>query len=110
MSSDNFHSSEVHPDQGELDTSYQLFSEGKYSEARPRLLGLEQRGIYEASLYLGYMYQRGWGVEKNADQALSHYRKSADSGSAIGAYYAGTLLEQRGQIEECVKYHKLAAQ
>jgi hypothetical protein len=109
MVSESSHSPPIHPEQEELDTAYQLFSEGKYAEALPKLSGLEERGINEASLYLGYMHHRGWGVDKNADQALNHYLKSANSGSAIGAYYAGTILEQLGKVEDCVKYHTLAA-
>jgi TPR repeat protein len=109
MGNDSSHSPYVHPEQEGLDAAYQLFSEGKYSQALPKLAGLEEREIYEASLYLGYMHQRGWGVDKDADQALNHYLKSADSGSAIGAYYAGTLLEKLGKVEDCAKYHTLAA-
>jgi TPR repeat protein len=47
-----------------------LLSAGRYLEALPILRKSAAHGNAEGELYLGIMYQRGWGVAQDYAQAL----------------------------------------
>jgi TPR repeat protein len=39
------------------------------------------------------MYESGYGVEKDYNQAVTWYRKAADAGDRDGMYYLGVMYE-----------------
>lgn len=52
-----------------------------YVQVLPFLKEGADQGDSEAQYYLGYCYQKGYGVEKDRTKALDLFTKSADQGS-----------------------------
>ncbi len=73
----------------------QAFSEGEYGKALLLLKPLADEGVAEAIGMLGVAYQRGAGVEIDAEKAIELLEKAVDMGDAIAAYNLG-LLYQNG--------------
>jgi TPR repeat protein len=57
-------------------------------------------GDMQAANELGLMYYQGNGVEQNAEEAIKHIRKAADSGLAQAQYNLGLLVCQRPRRRE----------
>ncbi len=73
----------------------QAFSDGEFGKALLLLKPLADEGIAEAIGMLGVAYQKGAGVEVNAEKALELLEKAVDMGDSIAAYNLG-LLYQNG--------------
>ena len=63
----------------------------------------------DALCNLGVLYENGRGVAKDIDKALSCYREAAMLGSSLGQYNYAVLLESKGDIEQAMKFYKMAA-
>jgi TPR repeat protein len=60
------------------------------------------------------MYQSGYGVEKNYDEALNWYRKAAKKGNATAEWKLGFMYENglggiEKDITEAVAWHRKAS-
>lgn len=53
-----------------------------------------EQGYPKAQTRLGLMYERGWRVEQNDQQAVFWYRKAAEQGHAEAQYYLGWMYEK----------------
>jgi TPR repeat protein len=73
----------------------QAFSNGEYGKALLLLKPLADEGVAEAIGMLGIAYQRGAGVDVDAEKAIELLEKAVDMGDAIAAYNLG-LLYQNG--------------
>ena len=54
-------------------------------------LTLKEGKHTEVYLFLGHMYEHGFGCEKDSSKAIEWYKKSADSGYAHGMYKLGMM-------------------
>jgi len=70
-----------------------LLRAGRYAEALPVLQGAASGGNAEGELYLGFMYQKGWGVPQDYVQARQWYEKSAGSGNSEAVNELGIFYE-----------------
>ena len=73
-----------------------LLNAGHYSEALPILQKSAVSGSPEAELYLGLMYQSGWGVAQDYTQALQWYEKSAAAKNSEAANELGSFFRTVG--------------
>lgn len=71
----------------------QAFSNGEYGKALLLLKPLADEGIAEAIGMLGIAYQRGAGVEIDAEKALELLQKAVDMGDAVAAHHLGVLYQ-----------------
>lgn len=88
-------SEEIQSVQDAIQIVSQLFSDGEYGKALLLLKPLADEGIAEAIGMLGIAYQRGAGVDVNAEKAIELLEKAVDMGDAVAAYSLG-LLYQNG--------------
>jgi|GEM_PF-6271777 len=54
-------------------------------------------GSRTASQYLGFMYEHGYGVSKDAREAINHYGKAHENGVAFAAYNMAVIYERGGE-------------
>jgi TPR repeat protein len=69
--------------------AHKLYNEKNYASALPLFLEIAEFNNSLAQLYLGFMYENGFGVDQNYKTALSWYTKSGNNGIAAGLYNAG---------------------
>ncbi len=70
---------------------------------------IEKRDEPRAYNNLGWMYQRGLGVEKDTKKALEYYQKAADKGDAAAMVNIGNYYEALKDYKEAGKWYLLAA-
>ncbi len=63
----------------------------------------------EAHCWLGYMYGKGEGVEKDEEKKVYHYEKAAIGGHPYARHNLGWYAEDNGNIERAVKHFIIAA-
>ena len=91
----------------------QAYDKGDYATAIKYYLFSAENGNASAQTDLGFCYEKGLGVEKNARQAVYWYRKATDQGFSyaqnnLGAcYFYGIGVEQNG--EQAVYWYRKAA-
>jgi TPR repeat protein len=79
--------------QDAIDVVSQAFSDGEYGKALLLLKPLADEGIAEAIGMLGIAYQRGAGVDVNAEKALELLERAVDMGDAVAAHHLGVLYQ-----------------
>ena len=62
------------------------FRQGRFAEAFYDWQQADEAGDARGALYLGVLYDTGFGVTKDPAQARAWYRRAADAGSAVGAF------------------------
>lgn len=70
------------------------------------------RGHAQAIAMLGEFYYHGYGVEKNVEKAIYHYRNAAKKGITSAQYKAGLVYlvnEQQKNINKALRYLHMAA-
>jgi uncharacterized protein len=77
---------------------------GQYARARELWLPLAESGDIRAQYAIGRLYEKGRGVERNFETAISWYRKAAERGHANSEYriavgYAYGLGVKRDEAE-----------
>jgi len=68
-----------------------LYMHGEYTQAKKIFEKLAKKNNMQAQYNLGYLYEHGEGVEKNAQQALVWYKKSAKQGYVDAQYNVATF-------------------
>ena len=86
-------SDEIENVQDAIEIVSQAFSDGEYGKALLLLKPLADEGIAEAIGMLGVAYQRGAGVETDAEKAIELLEKAVDMGDAVAAYNLGVLYQ-----------------
>jgi TPR repeat protein len=66
-------------------------------------------GDVDAHHRLGFMYDKGDGVEKGEEKSVYHYEKAAIGGHPIARTMLALKEERNGNIERAVKHHIIAA-
>ncbi len=84
---------EIKSVQDAIEVVSQAFSDGEYGKALLLLKPLADEGVAEAIGLLGVAYQRGAGVDVDADKAVELLEKAVDMGDAIAAYNLGVLYQ-----------------
>ncbi len=73
------------------------FNSQNYAEALKIWRPIAERGVPAAQYNLGFMYESGWGVVRNDQEAAGWYRSAADQGHAKAQFNLGRLyMEGRG--------------
>ena len=89
------------------------YDEANYNKAIPLFVEASNLGYADASLQLGWCYENGKGVTKNARTAFEWYLKAAAQGSVIAeynlgyCYYDGVGVSKN--MYEAIKHWKIAA-
>ena len=63
--------------------------DGRYERALAELRAIEQAGDQGACLYLGWMYENGFGVETDQARAAAYYDTLATINDPVGWYPSG---------------------
>lgn len=84
-------------DAGQLAKAKKLLQESRYSEATPLFFASAEGGDPEAMVYVGLLYESGWGVKSDRKEARNWFEKAADAGSVDGSYHLWQYC--RGSIE-----------
>ena len=76
------------------------YGESEYALAYPLLLSSTemQFGLDEIEYELGYLLANGYGTAKNENEAIGHFRKSANLGYSDGAYSLGVIYGNRAAV------------
>ncbi|MDB9766792.1 sel1 repeat family protein [Amylibacter sp.] len=90
-----------------------LVDAGDNVPAFKMIKSLAEKGNEKAEYFLGQMYERGLGTEKNQRKAAKWYKRSADQGLANAQYKVGYLYLDGPAVlknySEAAKWFKLSA-
>lgn len=78
---------------GDLERGIRAYRNGDYAVALEHWEPLARAGSVDAQIYLGWLYSRGLGVEKNFATSARWYRLAAEQGDANAQYELGLLYE-----------------
>jgi hypothetical protein len=73
----------------ELDDAVAAAHRGDYATALRELSPLAEKGDARAQFDVGFMHAYGWGVPRNAAEAIAWYRKAADQGLQVAQHFLG---------------------
>jgi TPR repeat protein len=65
------------------------YEKNDYQAARQEFAKLAKQGQAEAQRFLGYMYDKGLGVQRDYNKAISWYRKAAEQKDPAAQYHLG---------------------
>ncbi len=80
-----------------LEKGLQAFEHKKYGDTLILLKPLAEKGHAEAQCILGNLYHLGLGVEKNIQEAVKWYKKSAQQGYCIAENNLNTIYLMEGK-------------
>lgn len=97
----------------QLDDALNAAKKGEFELAYKIFLPLAEQGNSAAQNFIGYMFQRGDGVQRNDIQAAKWWRLAAENGLADAQNNLGVIFaEGKGVIQsdvESAKWYRLAA-
>jgi TPR repeat protein len=82
---------------------------GNYADSLEWFRLAARRGNPEGIACLGDMFRKGFGVSADLGEAGRLYREAAEMGMPYAEYAYGVLLRDTGDVENSLKYLKLAA-
>lgn len=83
------------------------FHAGAFDAALEKLKPLAEKNNAQAAYWLGQMYEDGLGVNKDADTAISWYRKSAEGGWTDASFRLGEIyLNGTEELQDFKKARK----
>jgi uncharacterized protein len=88
------------PGQTEFDEGVRLYKAGQHAAAAKVFLRAAEMGNPRAQLQIGYQYNFGEGVPKNAAEAVKWYRRAADQGDATAQANLGGMYEDGAGVPE----------
>ncbi len=88
------------PRQADFDEGKRLYKAGDYAGAARVFMNLAEQGDPRAQLQIGYQYNYGEGLNKNAREAAKWYRRAAEQGNAAAQSNLGSLYEEGQGVEE----------
>jgi len=95
------------------DAGVQKYKNKDYHGALREFRPLANRGDSWAQNYLGIMYKNGYGVQRDAAEAVKWYRKAAEQGNAAAQTNLGVMYEEGLGIgknyAEAVKWYRKGA-
>ena len=97
---------------GDLERGIRAYRNGDYALALEYWEPLARAGNVDAQIYLGWLYGRGLGVEKNFATSARWYRLAAEQGNPNAQYELGLLYELgqgvTGDYSEAERWYGLA--
>ena len=85
------------------------YEEGDYDTAFEYFTKAAELGDLKAHHNLGYMHDRGEGVEKDEEKAVYHYEKAAIGGDPSARFNLGNHEARNGRVDKAVKHYIIAA-
>jgi len=76
------------------------FDAGHYEQAHQIWLPLAQQGDSNAQINLGFMYDYGYGLDRDARKAADWYRLSAEGGLAAAQFNLGLMYTEGHGVEQ----------
>ena len=83
--------------------AHKLFCEENYAAAYPLLLEAADVGFPWAAVRLGWMFEYGHHVTKDAAKAIHYYRIASEEGEPDTFYRLGALLEEQSDLENATR-------
>ena len=84
-----------------------------FKTAHKLWLPLAEEGNARAQFFMGYMYDLGFGVQKEDQEAVKWYRLAAEQGDSRAQFFMGFMLDFGSGVkeddQEAVKWYRLAA-
>src|SRR5512147_2745391 len=81
----------------------EAYRTGDYAAAMTQFKALAAEGDPVAMYYLGIIYDRGFGVPPNAEEAAKWFEKGAVRGDSLSAYHFGKMAEAgKGRSKDLV--------
>ncbi len=77
-----------------VDKAMVLVRQHKFAEARELLLPAAEKGEAESQALLGQVYNAGWGVPVDYDQAFKWWSRAAEAGSTDAQWGLGLLYDE----------------
>lgn len=81
------------PARADTSEGLQEFRNGRFSEAVAAWRSAAEGGDAAAALYLGVLYDTGFGVAQSPAQALSWYRRGGERGNVTAMFNAAVMLD-----------------
>ncbi|MBI4382402.1 MAG: sel1 repeat family protein, partial [Nitrospinae bacterium] len=76
-----------------FDAGLAAYNRKDYAAALRNFKPLAEQGNGDAQVWLGHMYENGFGAPQDLEQATAWYRKAAEQGHAGGQYHLGLMYE-----------------
>ncbi len=90
-----------------IDAGNEAYERGDYATALSEWRPLADQGDADAQFYLGRMYQRGYGVPQDNQQARHWWEKAAAQGLVDAQFNLGLIYENgEGVPQDLVQAHK----
>ena len=97
-----------------FDEAANYFAEKKYDLALKEIQPLAEKGDARCQYSMGVLYENGFGVEKNPQQAAAWYLKAAEQGNSDAQYNLGAMNEHGTGIPvnyvEAARWYRPAAE
>jgi len=100
---------EVNSFNRELEEAIQKYSEGDFQSAYDKYLKLAEEGHGDSQVFVGWMLEKGIGIAKSSESAKKWFKRAAELGSNLGAYYYAIYLIKNNKQEEAFKWITKAA-
>ncbi len=102
------------PAQAGFDEANAAFEAGDYAKAQAELKPLLEQHDPRAQYAMGVLYENGFGVPKDAQQAVAWYRQAAEQGNSDAQYNLGAMNEHGVGIPvnyaEAARWYRPAAE
>lgn len=102
------------PAQAAFEEGLAAYSRGDYATAFKEWRPLAELGNPIAQAFLGGLYENGFGVAQNGQEAVKWYRAAAEQGFSLAQYDLGRLYQQGIHVtqdyKEAVRWYRLAAE
>jgi hypothetical protein len=100
--------------QAGVDEGLAAYKRGDYATALKEWRPVAEAGNPVAQEFLGGLYENGFGVSQNGQEAVKWYRAAAEQGFSYAQYDLGRLYQQGTYItqdyKEAVRWYRLAAE
>ncbi len=97
----------AHARPGDLERAQAAYFRGDYAAALELFEPLAQQGDAHATFLIGYMYEKGRGVEQDNAKAAEYYGRAADLGNPYAQNNLGVLYKYgRGVPKDLVQAYK----
>ncbi len=87
-----------------------LYREERYEDAFHAYLSLAEQGYVASQRFVGWLYFRGEGVQRDKTQALLWLEKAAEGGDAEAAFGVGRVLMSDQRFGDAYKWYEMAGQ
>ena len=102
------------PKRGAMDRAIVELNRGNYDEALELLSWLTELGDDDALYNLGYVYEKGHGVDRDYEEALRLYTEAANLGNGLAYTNLGSMyFHAKGvdkDLEKSAEYYRVAAE